>query len=220
MTARPLPPTLYALTPGNLAPADGERLVGAVGRALCAGLRGVLLREPGLLDRALFELARELARAVRDVGGYLGLHDRAHVARAVGADALHLGFRSLAPGDARAALGRDGALGLSTHAADPPDAGAAVDYVFFGPVRETPGKPAWVPVQGFEGLAARAAASSAPVWALGGLRPEDAPEALAAGARGIAVLGGVLGSPDPARAVERYLAALGGAGLGGAELGA
>ena len=209
MTTRALPPTLYALTPGNLAPGDEERLVGAVGRALRAGLAGVLLREPGLLDRSLFELASALARLVRDAGGYLGVHDRVHVARAVGADAAHLGFRSLAPRDARAALGEDGALGLSTHAADPPDAGPAVDYVFFGPVRETPGKAGLVPVPGFEGLAARAAQSSAPVWALGGLRPEDARAALEAGARGIAVLGGVLGSPDPARAVERYLAELG-----------
>ena len=61
--------------------------------------------------------------------------------------------------------------------------------------------------RGFQELA-RATTSATPVWALGGLRPEDVAEARAAGAAGVAALGGVLGAADPAAATTAYLEAL------------
>ena len=55
------PPAILALSPGDLAPRDVERFEIAVARAVAAGLRGVVLREPGLEDGVTFALAAQLA---------------------------------------------------------------------------------------------------------------------------------------------------------------
>lgn len=209
---RVLPPLLLALTAGDLTPGamllgGTSRLRAAVARAVAAGLRGVLLREPGLPDGAYLTLAVQLRQVLAPHGGWLGLHDRPHLVTAAGAQGVHLGFRSLPPGEARAAAGPDACLGLSTHLGDEPEAWAGCDYRFFGPVRATPSKEGILEPTGFQELA-RATTSAPPVWALGGLRPEDVAQARAAGAAGVAALGGVLGAADPAAATAAYLEAL------------
>jgi thiamine-phosphate diphosphorylase len=203
-----LPPPLVALTPGDLGGAGVHGLLTRAARAVEAGLRGVLLREPRLDDRAFLELACAL-RDVLGESGWLGVHDRVHLAPACRADTVHLGFRSL-PVDAlpeACVAGR--ARGLSTHADDGPDAWFGADYLFHGPVRSTPSKEGLIEPVGMEGLRAAVECSPAPVWAIGGIEPADARPALQAGASGVAVLRGVLGAADPASAAAAYLAALG-----------
>ena len=99
-----LPPALVALTPGDLEreriPAFLERLAGACS----AGLPGLLVREPRLTDREWLALLEEV-RSRRGAELWLGVHDRAHLVRAVEADGLHLGFRSLPPAVARDVAG-------------------------------------------------------------------------------------------------------------------
>jgi len=204
-----LPPRLLALTPGTLRASEPQvALLQAVAAALSSGLRGVLLREPGLDERAFLDLARALRRLLDGVeGGWLGVHDRGHLALLAGADGLHLGFRSLAPERLPSAY-RALAVGLSAHAADATARWAGADYLFFGPVRATPSKEGRLAPTGFDGLAEAVERSAAPVWALGGLAPDDAAAVRAAGARGIATLGGILASDDPGAAARRYAGAL------------
>jgi len=217
-----LPPGLLAITPGTLDGARGaDAFARTLERAAAAGLSGVLVREPGLSDRDTLALARRL-REVLDRAcpedsvpdsagpgrGWLALHDRLHLAAACGADAVHLGFRSLPAGEARAVLPDGLALGLSAHTHDDPSTWAPADYLFFGPVLETPSKKGLVEATGFEGLAlAVEHAGPTPVFALGGLEPEHAERVHESGASGMVVLRGVLGAADPARAVRDYLAA-------------
>ena len=108
------PPRILALTPGDLEPGESGRILRAVHLALEAGLPGVLLREPRCSDRELLALARELRQPCDEAGAWLVVHDRAHVAFAAGADAVHLGFRSLDPAVLRDVLDEGGAIGLST----------------------------------------------------------------------------------------------------------
>jgi thiamine-phosphate pyrophosphorylase len=199
---RALPPALLAITPGDLAPAGVSELLQRVSEAAAAGLRGILLREKQCSDRKLLDAAL----AVRSEHGelWLGLHDRPHLVSAAGAQAVHLGWQSLAPAEVRSWLPARFAIGLSTHQGDDLASLGPVDYVFFGPVLPTRSKPEAAPV-GFELLRAAAAASPAPLWALGGLSPSDVRRALGAGAAGVACLGGILGQRDPGRAVEAYL---------------
>ena len=103
-----LPPRLLALSPGDLASGEGFALRAAdllerVRAAKRVGLRGVLLREPQLPDGALTELAVSL-KAILD-GGWVGLHDRPHLVAGVGAQGVHLGFRSLTALEARRVIG-------------------------------------------------------------------------------------------------------------------
>ncbi|MEM7309744.1 MAG: thiamine phosphate synthase [Planctomycetota bacterium] len=202
-----LPPAVVALSPGTLTPAELDAFPARVRAVARAGVRGLLLREPALDERDFLGLARELRAVLDEEGGWLGVHDRAHLARLAGADAVHLGFRSLPPERIPAAWREHLAVGFSGHAADAPEAWEPADYLFFGPVRDTPSKRGLQEPTGFDGLSAACARAVAPIWALGGLAPDDVRAALAAGARGVAVLGGILGSREPAERAASFAAA-------------
>lgn len=207
-SAPQLPPPILALTPGTLEPGDrraADELVQRVRAAVSGGLGAVLLREPGLPDAELVALAQTLSGRFEDL--WLGVHDRVHLARAVGAQGVHVGARSLTPAELRTWLPAELALGLSTHTADHEARWAGADYLFHGPVHMTP-KPYLVEPIGFSGLRAAVERSPAPIWALGGLGPGDVAGALEAGAGGVAVLSGILPTPDPKSAAESYAAAL------------
>ncbi|MEJ2326165.1 MAG: Nudix family hydrolase [Chromatiaceae bacterium] len=83
-------------------------------------------------------------------------------------------------------------LGASCHTAR--DLGRAaqlgLDYAFLSPVRRTASHPDGVPL-GWEGFALLARAAVMPVFALGGLGPQDLPEAFRRGAQGVAAIRGL-----------------------------
>lgn len=199
-------PRLIALSPGDLERASAARLVDALERACAAGLPGFLLREPRLSDREYLELARSLEDLRRRHRGlWFAVHDRAHLARALAADAVHLSFRSLRVEELRPWLGPATALGLSTHAHDDPRAWRGADYVFHGPLRATPDKEhAQAPV-GMQGLERAARAAPCPAYALGGVCAEDARELVARGLHGVAVRSRLLGAAEPGVATRTYL---------------
>ena len=204
-------PRLIALSPGDLAGGDHRAFLAAVRRALAAGLPGLLLREPRLSDREFLALGRELT-GLRQLHPSLwfAVHDRAHLAAELGADAVHLSFRSLRPAELRPWLDPCIALGLSTHAHDDPGTWEAADYLFHGPLRATPSKAALVEPVGLDGLERALARTRRPLFALGGVRPEDVAEVQTRGAHGVAVLAGILRAEDAAEATRAYLAALAG----------
>ncbi|MBL8858551.1 MAG: thiamine phosphate synthase [Planctomycetes bacterium] len=199
------PPALIALTPGDVRERDIDSVVRLFQACVRAGLRGVLVREPGLSDRATLELARRLRDVVHD--GWLCVHDRVHLAPASGADAVHLGWRSLTPVAARAVVPAALRIGFSAHAGDEARLAEGADYLFFGPVKDTPSKRGIREPTGFDALAQFTRAVPEPVWALGGMEPVDVETALAASAAGVAVLGGIVRAPDPARACAAYVEA-------------
>ena len=202
-------PRLIALTPGDLALGGFGAFLEVLERALAAGLPGVLLREPRLSDRAFLDLGREVMRlrALRPAL-WMAVHDRAHLAAELGADALHLSFRSLRPAELRPWLDPRLALGLSTHAHDDPGAWAEADYLFHGPIHATPSKAGRLEPVGLAGLERALARARRPLFALGGVRPTDVRELRRLGAHGVAVLSGVFGARDPARATGAFLETL------------
>ncbi len=194
---RRLPPRFVALTPGDLDPARAREFVARASVALGAGLPGLILREPELCDRDYLELARELAARCRSAGAWFCVHDRAHLAIEVGADALHLGFRSLAPGAARRILPASLALGLSTHAGDAADDFAGCDYRLHGPVFDTPSKRGLMAAIGLEGIARAVRDSPIPVVAIGGLEAQHFLALRALGAHGACARAAVFREHDP-----------------------
>jgi len=206
--ARPLPPALIALSPGDLEPARVPAFLLALRRALAAGLPGVLVRERGLCEREYAEVFGAVVEAAEGTAAWVAAHDRAHVALICGGRAVHLSFRSLVPRDARRVVGAETTLGLSTHAADATEEWAGADYLFHGPVHATPSKVGLQEPIGVAGIARAVERAQLPVYAIGGLRPEDVAPLRDAGAAGIAVLGGIFGQRDPAAATGRYLRAI------------
>lgn len=204
----PALPRLVALSPGDLRPAAFVAFLARVERALAAGLPGLLLREPRLSDRDTLALGTELGGLRRGTPFWFALHDRAHLAGALGVDAVHLSFRSLTPAELRPWLGSALQLGLSTHAADDPTRWSGADYLFHGPLRETPSKRERVAPVGYDGLERARRHAACPVLALGGVAPEDGARLRALGLHGVASLSGLLGAADPGAATRAFLEAL------------
>jgi len=214
------PPRLLGLTPGGAASAaDGQELARRIGAAVDGGLEGLVLREPLLPDGPYLALAR----LCRERVPWLGLHDRPHLVAAARAAAVHLGFRSLTPGEARGIVGAGVAIGYSGHSGDLPATLAAADYSTFGPVFPTPSKAGLRDATGLAPLAARCALAQHPVLALGGVTAARVGECRAQGAYGVAVIGALLGAPGSgsdvaarARALVAALAACTPGAAGGA----
>ncbi|MFT5049714.1 MAG: thiamine-phosphate pyrophosphorylase [Chlamydiales bacterium] len=200
-----LPPALLALSPGNLTPAEVTGFLARTAQASGAGLGGILLRESRLADREFLGLARAVGAQLAERGGWLGIHDRAHLVGPADAHGVHLGFRSLRATEVRSLVGDAIAIGLSTHAGDAPETWAAADYRFFGPVFDTPSKRGLVAAVGPAGLTTSVVANALPVWALGGLQPRNLDTLRSSGVRGVALLAGILGAPDVAQATRAAL---------------
>jgi thiamine-phosphate pyrophosphorylase len=154
----------------------------------------------------------EVAVALREVAalpgrGVVVVDDRVGLAGLV--DGVHVGPDDVDPWTARAAC--PGALiGATVGSLDrlAALAGAPIDYIGVGAVFGTASKGRPVGVIGLDGLAAICAASPWPVIAIGGVRPGSVREVLAAGAWGVAVLGGVVLADDPAAATAAYAEAV------------
>ena len=158
-------------------------------------------------DRALCSLARAAREICREAGVIFIVNDRADVAALVGADGVHVGDSDLPPEAARAIVGPDRWVGVSTH--DPEGLAAAVaagaDYVGYGPVWESPTKVGVRPSRGVTALArAVELAGDVPVVAIGGItEPDRVTAALRAGACAAAVLSAVSHAPDMRSAARR-----------------
>ncbi len=174
------------------------------------------LRGHGLTGAELFELARDLGFAADAAGAEVLVNDRVDVALAGGVDGVQLGRRSLPIAAARALLGADAWIGYSAHdAAEAAQAAAdGADFLVVGSLYRTASHPERAPAGTAlvrETIAALAPAE-VPVIGIGGITPERVSEVLAAGAYGVAVLGGVWHAADPVAATADYIAALGESG--------
>lgn len=196
-------PRLLVLTDRRRSSAAGRSLVDTVAAAVDAGAPAVVLREKDLDLEACRQLAREVAEVVDRADARLLIASDPALAAEVGAGGVHLAAADPAWG------GRPGWLvGRSCHDLGEVRAARAegVDYVTVSPVATTASKPGYGPVLGVDGLAELVrAAGDLPVLALGGVTPADVDVWSAAGAHGVAVMGGVMGADDPAGTVRALL---------------
>ncbi len=200
-------PVVHLITDRALAPDPTARAAAALA-GLPARRAAVHLREKDLGGAALLSLARALVAACHARGQLLLVNDRLDVARAAGADGVHLPSAGVPPADARRLLGAAAIVGVSCHSADDVrrarDGGAT--YGTFGPVHDTPSKRPYGPPVGLDALRG-AAALGLPLVALGGIDAARATGAFEAGAAGVAVVRAWLAGADPAGAVRALLAA-------------
>jgi len=174
--------------------------------AFRAGCRWFSLREKDLPAAERRELLRALLELGRDHGAIVTVHDDIDDAAAIGAGGVHL------PGSGDPAAARQrlpgGLIGVSAHS--PAEAAAQLaagaDYVTLSPIFLTDSKPGYGPALGLEALAEAARLTAGPVIALAGIDERNAAACLAAGARGIAVMGEIMRAADPEAAVRRLLA--------------
>lgn len=188
----------------------GRDLLWVLGQALEGGVRAVQLREKDLGGRALLDLARKVKRLCDGYGAEFFVNDRMDVALAADAAGVHLAADSMPAATARALLGADRKIGVSTHS--PAEVRAAAragaDFIVFGPVFATPSKARFGDPQGLAALKAVTEDARLPVFAIGGVNERNLSEVRAAGTARAALVSAVSEAPDPKAAARSILAAL------------
>lgn len=194
--------------------ADGFTDDARAGRAVTAvdaGVRWVHLRDHDAAPKAFLDAARSLVPRLRDVaeGVTVTVNGHADVANELDLG-LHVGRRGPTVPEARDVLGPETLIGYSAHehVEAEGDRTQGVDYYFFSPVFPTSSKPDQPPA-GIGPLRAFCqTAAPTPVLALGGITPERVSVCRSAGARGVAVLSGIMEVDTPGAAARAYLRAL------------
>jgi len=188
----------------------GRNLEFVVEEALRGGVRAVQLRDKGATSKELYETAYELRRLTARYGAKLLINDRVDVALAVEADGVHIGADSLPIYKVRKLLGEKRLIGVSCHnqvqAITAQEMGA--DFITFGPVYYTASKAPYGDPVGVERLRSVTEILQIPVFALGGIKPENCPEVVSCGVRGVALISAVLSAPQPRDAARELLSLL------------
>jgi len=187
----------------------GRALPDVIRPAIAGGVDIVQLREKQLGDEELAAVANAAHALCERLGALLIVNDRPLVARESGADGLHVGQDDMAVAEARAIVGPDMLIGLSTHAPGEIDAAQPaaedgtplIDYIGVGPVHETPTK-AGRPAVGVELVEYAAEHAAVPFFAIGGLDAANLGDVLDAGATRVVVLRAIAGAEDPQAAAE------------------
>jgi thiamine-phosphate pyrophosphorylase len=194
---------LYVVTGAREDRGDLEAFLDSI---LEAGVNVIQLREKEAEAGDLLRWGNVFRSAAERHGALFIVNDRPDVAQALDADGVHLGQNDLPPAEARAILGEDAIVGVSTHSAAQWDAAPSeADYLCIGPVWETPTKPGR-PAAGLDAVRYAAESGATRPWfAIGGITAANLPHVLAAGATRIVVVRAVTESHDPAGAVRSLL---------------
>ena len=214
---------LYLCTDARRERGDLAQFVDA---ALAGGVDIVQLRDKGSVGEQRFgpleardELAacEILADAARRHGALFAVNDRADIARAAGADVLHLGQGDLPLDVAREIVGPDTLIGVSTHdweqvAAAGAGSGAGKPTTSASAPAGPP-RPNRVARRRAWQLVARLSngpelGGDKPWFAIGGIDAQRLPDVLDAGARRIVVVRAITAAEDPRAAAEQLRSAL------------
>ena len=201
---------LYLITDRKIFKTEDD-FITAVESALSAGVKAVQLREKDLATRELLDMACRFRDLTRRYGASLFINDRIDIALGVDADGVHLGNAGV-PVHAAKRMAHDRLIiGCSTHslkeAVCAEEEGA--DFITFGPVFKTPSKLQYGEPVGLEALCEVTKKVSLPVYGLGGIKTDNVEVVLSSGAKGIALISGILARPDRADAAREYLTKVG-----------
>jgi 8-oxo-dGTP diphosphatase len=179
-------PVEYAITrAGEIGEQTQLRLLDA---RLARGLRLIQVREKGMPAAELERFAGAVIARARPYGAQVLLNSDAELARQLGADGVHLTAAQLAGLQQRPSL--DWCAASCHNAAELARAvRLGIDFVVIGPVGATPTHPG-AETLGWDGFAALAQGAAMPVYALGGVAPDQLETAWRHGAHGIAMLRG------------------------------
>jgi thiamine-phosphate pyrophosphorylase len=175
---------------------DSVTLERVLDDALAGGVDVVQLRDKERSRSKLRDDALTLGARCREAGALFIVNDDPLFAAEVEADGVHLGQDDVSLGTARAVIGQERLVGLSTHSEAQIGQAQGVDYIGVGPVWATPTKPGYAPV-GLDLVRYAAAHARVPFFAIGGINASNAASVFAAGARRIAVVRAIGEATEP-----------------------
>ncbi|MEJ4111901.1 thiamine phosphate synthase [Corynebacterium kroppenstedtii] len=207
---------IYLVTSGT-----DDHTIDTAASVAAAGAGVVQVRAKELPTRDLLGLVTACATAVQRANPTtkVVVDDRADVAyaaRLAGAPVhgVHLGQDDLPAEAARAMLGSDALIGLTTgtlplvhkaeevHRAQP----GVLDYIGAGPFRPTPTKTSGREPLGVDGYRTLVAATSLPIIAIGDITPDDVEALSATGIAGCAMVRALMHAENPGETTRRALA--------------
>src|SRR3990172_5559567 len=180
-----------------------------------SGVELLQYRSKHATSRQLFEicalLSREWPRLTKKSprGLRFLVNDRPDIARLVGAGGVHVGQTDLPVEEARAIVGPQSWVGVSTHTLQQVAAAdqTSADYVAFGPIFPTATKQAADPVVGLDLLARARQRTRKPLVAIGGITLERAEQTYRAGADSLAVTRDLITAAEPGARAQAFLQA-------------
>ena len=188
-------PLIYLITKGDLTPDNFRKksieTLSSIEKAVRAGVSLIQIREKSITTKQVFELVSSAAELTKNSETKLLVNDRADVARAAGADGVHLPANSVPAATIRAAFGKNFVIGVSAHSLVEIEEAkrAGADFATFSPIFATASKARYGAPQGIAKLGeAIEIFHDFPVIALGGIDENNFSEALEAGAKGIAAI--------------------------------
>lgn len=186
--------TLVYVTPGDI---PIKMLVQRAVEAVEGGATAIQVRRKEGSSRDFYDLAILLSESLPS-GFPLLVNARLDIAREIDALGVHLPENHIPLGRYRE---KDPSLvfGVSCHSLESALAAEreGADYLFFGPVFETPSKAAFGAPKGLEDLRQVCGRVSIPVVGIGGIREENMAGIRESGAVGIAVIGALAYASDP-----------------------
>jgi thiamine-phosphate pyrophosphorylase len=176
---------------------EKSKAVRAAEAMINGGVDLIQLRGKKQSVNELVDLSEELHELTSQSFTPLIVNDHAEVASKVPVEGVHLGQDDDSIEVARRKAGRAVVIGKSTHSLEQARAAQreGADYIGFGPIFATPTKPDYEPI-GLQDIKQTHLDVNLSIFCIGGIKLDNLKEVIAAGARRVAIVSGLLKAPD------------------------
>ena len=177
--------------------------------ALESGIRFIQLRMKNSTIDDIKTIGKKIKIECDKYNATLIIDDYVELVNEIGADGVHLGKEDMPIAEARKILGKDKIIGgtanvfedILKHYKD------GADYIGLGPLRFTSTKQGLSPILGLEGYKSiifkcKNENINIPIYAIGGIKPEDIRDLFSIGIYGIAISSLVLESENPIKTIK------------------
>jgi len=179
--------------------------------ALDAGCRWIQLRFKNAKNNELSDLAVNVKKMCSAYGATFIMNDHVDIAKNAGVDGVHLGLLDTSIAEARSILGENKIIGGTANTISDVQMriSEGCDYIGLGPFRFTSTKERLSPVLGLNGIAlimkeVLSGVIQIPIYAIGGITPDDVAAIMETGVFGIAVSGVLTTHPAKKELIQNF----------------
>jgi thiamine-phosphate pyrophosphorylase len=167
------------------------------------GVDLIQLRGKNVNLETLSRVAADLHPLASRAGLPLIINDHPEIAASFSLEGVHVGQHDLSIHEVRQNVDRACLVGKSTHSVDQAVAAQieGADYIGFGPLFATPTKPNYSPI-GLDRIAEVHEKVRLPIFCIGGIKLDNLRDVIAAGARRVVIVSGLLQAPSIAAVAQ------------------
>jgi thiamine-phosphate pyrophosphorylase len=181
----------------DLSYVESSEAEGIAGQMISGSVDLIQLRAKGYPSAEIAKIATAMHNSTLRHGIPLVINDHPEIARIVPAEGVHVGQDDLPIARVREIAGPNCVVGKSTHSVDQAIRAfyEGADYIGFGPIFATPTKPDYAPI-GLDEIRKVHEAVHIPIFCIGGIKLDNLPEVIEAGARRVVIVSGLLQAED------------------------